>query len=394
MRILYAITTVPFPPEAGVHIRELAIGRLLRTCGRVTLLSVVGGGHAAAIEQARAAFDDVIAVEWRDREVERHGLAARLDGFGKQLWPGYFGQKLPPEQCEFFRRVAREHDLVWFHTLAITNCFNVRSMGRSVVDMDDLVYRKLELNARIAPTMGRRLWRTWGALKWRLHEMKAHRRFGIACVCSEADKLHLGGQPRIHVVPNGFTMPAAEPIWRPRTCKRLGFIGTLGYHPNNDAIRWFRDTIWPRIVREEPGVQFRIVGRLLFSKDSPPLNHPGFDLLGYLDDPADEIATWSAMVVPLRVGGGTRIKIIEAFSRKCPVVSTAIGAYGIEATNGRHLILADRPEDFADACLHLIRQPAAAPMVEEAWKLFLANYTWDAIGARVERAVEDCLKIG
>jgi glycosyltransferase involved in cell wall biosynthesis len=116
--------------------------------------------------------------------------------------------------------------------------------------------------------------------------------------------------------------------------------------------------------------------------------------MGYVSDAGSEMATWSAMIVPVRQGAGTRVKIADAFSRKCPVVSTKLGAYGYDVQSGRELLLADKPNDFAQACVSLIRErTAASAMADRAYAAFLQNWTWDAIAPRVWAAAEDALAL-
>jgi glycosyltransferase involved in cell wall biosynthesis len=98
------------------------------------------------------------------------------------------------------------------------------------------------------------------------------------------------------------------------------------------------------------------------------------------------------MIVPVHWGGGTRVKIAEAFSKKCPVVSTSLGAFGYEALNGEDLLLADNVQDFASACVLLLKNTELGMRLSEnAWKKFLKKWTWDAIGASVLKAVDQCL---
>ncbi|BFU93234.1 MAG: hypothetical protein NTAFB01_44210 [Nitrospira sp.] len=119
---------------------------------------------------------------------------------------------------------------------------------------------------------------------------------------------------------------------------------------------------------------------------------PDIEGLGFVDDPTSEIATWSAMIVPIRTGGGTRIKIAEAFSRKCPVVSTSQGAFGYQVVDGEDLLLADSAEEFAAACVLLVQHGyLGRKMSETAWKKYLNNWTWDSIGESVANAVKQCL---
>ena len=116
------------------------------------------------------------------------------------------------------------------------------------------------------------------------------------------------------------------------------------------------------------------------------------DGLGYLDDATDEISSWSTMIVPIRVGGGTRVKIAEAFSRRCPVVSTTLGAFGYEVTDGVELVLADNSESFANACVRLINDRVLATKLSDtAWTRFLREWTWDSIGGSVEEVVRMCI---
>ena len=101
------------------------------------------------------------------------------------------------------------------------------------------------------------------------------------------------------------------------------------------------------------------------------------------------------MIVPIRVGAGTRGKIAQAFGLKLPVVSTSLGAFGYDATDGDIMYLADSASGFAGACVRTIAEPAAAQsMAERAWNAFLERWTWDAIGQRIRNAAQDCLEAG
>jgi glycosyltransferase involved in cell wall biosynthesis len=149
---------------------------------------------------------------------------------------------------------------------------------------------------------------------------------------------------------------------------------------------------WPRIKYEVPEARLRLIGQ---DSDGPLKPHgPDIDGLGWVANPSDEIRTWSAMVVPLHVGAGTRIKIAHGFSQKCPIVSTTLGAYGYGAIDGREMYLADSAEAFSKACIQAIREPErAAQMAERAWRQFTERWTWDAIRPRVWAAAEDCLRL-
>jgi glycosyltransferase involved in cell wall biosynthesis len=98
------------------------------------------------------------------------------------------------------------------------------------------------------------------------------------------------------------------------------------------------------------------------------------------------------MIVPIKVGSGTRVKVAEGFARRCPVVATSIGAFGYDVENGRELLLADRADDFALACIKLLRNPELGEALSErAHKCFLERWTWDSFASTVGKAIQECL---
>jgi len=131
----------------------------------------------------------------------------------------------------------------------------------------------------------------------------------VITVCSEDDRRYLGPGPNVHVIPNGFVRPDSEPVRRAMTAPLLGFIGTFEYAPNAGGVRWFVDHCWPLIRDRIPGARLRLIGRGSDGPEGP--KGDGIEALGWVADPTVEIATWSAMVVPVRTSAGTRIKIAE-----------------------------------------------------------------------------------
>ena len=144
---------------------------------------------------------------------------------------------------------------------------------------------------------------------------------------------------------------------------------------------------WPLIKQQVPDARLRLVGKGSDAEHKPA--GPDIDGLGWVVDPADEIATWSAMIIPVRTGGGTRIKIAEAFSRKCPVVSTTYGAYGYDVQHGHELMLADEPSAFAKACVELVSHASQGSAIAAvAWNRYVHEWSWDAITRRVHAAAK------
>ena len=187
-------------------------------------------------------------------------------------------------------------------------------------------------------------------------EAVAFRSFDRIYVCSEVDREQVaarcsqsgGSNPEISVLRNVVRSPSI----RPRRVFRILFIGTLGYYPNEDAIRFFCVQVLPMIRdQSECTVVVDIVGR--DSEGLQDLKGNCINVIGEVPDVAPHYEACDAVIVPLRAGGGTRIKILEAFSYGKPVISTSLGIEGIEATPNYHVLVADTPEDFATACLQL-----------------------------------------
>jgi polysaccharide biosynthesis protein PslH len=181
----------------------------------------------------------------------------------------------------------------------------------------------------------------------------------------------LSRETLFHVLPNIFptrTPSFSSPAEKPR---EILFVGTLSYYPNEDAARYFAEEIFPLIQkREGDGILFRIVGFGGSTALEALEKNPGVKWMGYQENLDSFYAAASVVVVPLRAGTGTRLKIQEAFTQKRPVVSTAIGAEGMAVTDGENILLADEPEHFAAACLKILDQPElAARLIQGGLKL-------------------------
>jgi glycosyltransferase involved in cell wall biosynthesis len=290
---------------------------------------------------------------------------------------------------------VRDFDLVWFGNFRTPNMFETWAWPRSILDIDDLPSCIERSTLRTASKLRTRLLQRVRIHSWKRRERVLGDRFTVLSACSDSDEAYLrkiGCSCPIHVIPNGFERPIAEPVSRRVVPPRIGFIGPFSHPPNLDGIRWFVKECWPLIKREIPDARLRIVGKGSEGVLKPA--GPDIDGLGWVSDLVDEIASWSLMIVPVRLGAGTRVKIAQAFSLKCPVVSTSFGAYGYDVEEQVELLLADTPRTFAEACTRMIHYPVEAKkMTNRAWERFLQEWTWDAIAPRVWAAAEDCLRL-
>jgi polysaccharide biosynthesis protein PslH len=387
-RILFLAPCSPAGSSSGIQMRVSEVAKALQAVGRLDCIVVSHDEERTAELQ-----EGGLCVR---RTIKLHPIAFR------SLWErlrcgldrnfvNYHGQVVGDQDRMFVMNELPRYDLVWLHHLRTANVYDRWVWPRSVMDLDDIPSSLLRSVRRSGGGVAKRLRATVRQHVARGRERRLAERFTVLSVCSDADRRYLGLEKKVHVIPNGFARPDQEPSHQAVNPPRIGFIGVFDYAPNLEGIQWFTANCWSRIKREIPDARLRLVG-----KGSDAILWPAgmdIDALGWVDDPAAEIATWSVVVVPIHTGGGTRIKIAEGFSRKCPIVSTPLGAYGYEAVHGRELLLADTAIDFARECIQTIRQPVeAAAMAERAWEQFLEKWTWEAIRPRVWAAAEDCLR--
>lgn len=215
-------------------------------------------------------------------------------------------------------------------------------------------------------------------------------RFDRIYVSSDAGREALlgraSGQAKIVTLPNTLPLPETTlfppPAYTPFT---LLFVGTLGYEPNADAIRFFCTDILPRIqAGAARPVTLRIVGAGAATAFRRLEAQAGVEVIGEVDDVAPWYRDAHLAVVPLRAGGGTRIKVLEAFALRRPVVTTPIGVEGIAAEDGTHAMIANDPASFATATLRLLHDPGLAErMTREAYALFSRAYSSDAVSRTI-----------
>ena len=191
-------------------------------------------------------------------------------------------------------------------------------------------------------------------------ELESVRGFDRVFVCSADDRDDLATRG-IHrspeVAPNVVSAPRAAPAREPGALFTFLYVGTLGYLPNADGLKWFCDEVLPRL-REEARKPFRVklVGRGMTSRLAASLARcPEVEPMGYVADIESVYAQADAAIVPLRAGGGTSIKLVEAMAHGLPVVATPAGARGIGVVSGRHALVADSANPFAAACAQLVR---------------------------------------
>jgi len=165
----------------------------------------------------------------------------------------------------------------------------------------------------------------------------------------------------------------------------LVFTGKMDFRPNIDAVLWFSQSVLPRLWERVPEAHFYVVGQSPSPRLDPLRAEPRITITGRVEDTRPYIAGAAVYVVPLRVGGGTRLKVLEAMALGRPLVSTTLGVEGLGTAHGQELLLADEPEAFAQAIAGLLHDEGRRQALGRAARAFVERgYGWEAIGPRLE----------
>ena len=227
----------------------------------------------------------------------------------------------------------------------------------------------------------------------RRYEARACRQARLTVAVSEADRTLLAANAPgadIRAIPTGVDASYFHPNGTAEKPARLVFTGSMDWYPNEDAIIHFMEAILPRLRRRIPGLTIAVVGRNPSERLKALGAAKGVQITGTVDDVRPYVAEAAVYVVPLRIGGGTRLKIFEALAMGKAVVSTSVGAEGLPMTPGQHFLQADSPEDFAKAVLALLEDvPRRRAIGEAGRRLVEARYSWAQVGREFERLCEE-----
>jgi glycosyltransferase involved in cell wall biosynthesis len=268
-----------------------------------------------------------------------------------------------------------------------------------VVDSHEIAYDLARQFAVAGTTLGRRLYAGANWRKLRGEELGIYREADGVYLCSAEDEQRLLDQipeTRTVVIPNAADVDYYQPrpTDPPPDGRTVVYFGLLSTVPNIDAVIHFVQEIWPRIAKANPEARCKIIG------GRPPpsllaLAGPRIELTGFVPDLRPHLAAAAAVVVPLRLGGGTRLKIVEAMAMGKAIVSTALGAEGIAAVPGRDILIEDEAVAFADSVNRLLAEPGLASQIgQSARRLAVDRYAWSAAARALEGFYRRILEVG
>lgn len=402
VNILIISPFFPLPLESGGHTRLFNLIKHLSRRHTVDLVSYITGKQHACITQLDEFCRNIVCVRV-DELVRNHRTIIGSNDF-RRLWLRFrmLVRGIPPEASAFYFAEMRNtlNDILASNDYDIVQVEYPRMalhLGRSfyenprilkvLVDYDLSFIAHLRryqneksLFSKIARYMDYKLNRSFALATWKLFDHL------ITMSQVDCDKVReMLPELSVHVVPNCVDLDYFRPIPREATEMRLLLLGGTGHFPNIDAFSYFTKEIYPRVTASQKNIKLSVIGAG-WEHIRETCNDPSITFAGFVEDIRSFITGSVVLLVPIRIGGGTRLKILEAMAMGIPVVSTSVGCEGIAVEHGIHLLLADKPEDFAQRIIDLHSDPELCRrLTDNARELVTQGYGWEAAALRMEK---------
>lgn len=406
MNILFLTQIVPYPPDSGPKVKTWHVLRYLKERGhRVTLGTFVRPDEMAHLDALREVCAEVNAIPIRRSRFSDLFYLLKSNLRGR---PFLIERDDLPGMRQLVNRKLHSGkiDVVHADQLTMTQFAlpgrsgfsnNVPAKGNAnkiarIFDAHNAVWMIVERMRENAPAIlkpfaameARRVKRYEGIIVREFEHTLAvseSDRHALLQALSSVNSISKDGSS-IKVIPIAVDTNQLQPVKRSPGSMNIVTLGTLHYPPNADGIRWFTTEVFQKIRQANPKAELTIIGK------NPPADfielesqYPGvIEVTGYVDDLTPYLERAALMVVPVRAGGGMRVRILEAFARGMPVVTTTIGLEGIEAQVGEHVFVEDNPDGFADAVIRLLRDPASQDRLSVNGRRFaVQKYDWQVV---------------
>jgi len=400
MRILLLTQILPFPPDSGPKVKTFHLIQHLARHHEVTLVSLVRSeaeaAKAAELRGLCAAVHTVLLKRSRPRDAF-HLAASTVSGDSFIMRR----DDSPPLRALLAELTRRQHfDIVHADQLNMAQFAVDLPAGARVLDEHNAVWTIVQRMAEQS-TYAKRVGLELEARRLRRYEARICARFDGLLAVSEPDRrfLELAATeagvtlPPTAVIPIAVDAQGQPPVLREPAPLMILSMATMFWPPNVDGVLWFAREVYPLVRRAVPEAHFAVVGarppqsvRRLAETD------PSIEVTGYVEDPRPFLERTAALIVPVRAGGGMRVKILEAMARGLPIVSTTIGYEGIELTPGEQLLVGDTPEAFARALISLLRDPAQGRRLAAAGRRIAEErYDWRVVNPHVDALYETAL---
>jgi glycosyltransferase involved in cell wall biosynthesis len=395
VRIAIVTPYLPYPADTGGKIRTFYLLKSLAPRHAVDLYTVFYGNRPALGDQLPQICRRIYPVQLIKNSTNASRLArCFLDPLPRLIDHFY----TPAAALEVRRQIRIEpYDLLVLDEICMAPYLEGLPGPKLVLrqKIDYLHYR--EVNS--AEPLGIEKLVGWLEVqKLRHYERRATSEYSAAICCSADDAAQVDTMKRgipIAVIPNGVDLDFFVPQEEMSRVPTLLYTGTMNYYPNIDAVNYFFREIYPPLARLIPQVHILIVGH------NPPeeilawQSLPGVKITGSVPDIRPYLAECTAAMVPLRLGGGTRLKIMESIAANRAVISTSIGAEGIGLRHGEHLLLADDPVSFAEQAATLLRdRELRRRLITNAKPVVEKRFSWRVLGEQFETVCRELVEKG
>jgi glycosyltransferase involved in cell wall biosynthesis len=374
MRVLFLSRWFPFPPDNGSKLRIYNLLRGLSSCHEITLLSFTDRYQDLVENNLSYPFcDEVKTVRWSPfRPQSVRALSGYLSSKPRSIIDTYSA-----EMADLIvQTLKQKYDLVIVSQVDMAVYADLFRGYPALFDEVEIgAFHQQYSRASLPWDRARVGLRWWKYQKFISKLMNSYR---YCTVVSEPEKclLEKAGVPpeKIYLIRNSIDMDSYRDVTGLPGQNTLIFPGSIRFYANHDAVTWFLDEIFPIIVSEIPDVRLNITG----NHEGVSLPHnPGVSFTGHLEDIKLAIASSWISLAPIRLGGGTRLKILESMSLGTPVVSTSKGAEGLDVAHEKHILIADTPQQFAGEVIRLLLDPNFRQVLAENGKRLVSEqYNW------------------
>ncbi|MHB8974344.1 MAG: glycosyltransferase [Pirellulaceae bacterium] len=391
-KLLFVTPEIGWPPSTGGHIRQWNTLQALKRCGNLDVIAFQLPDRPVPDELYKGC-QRVVAIdrqwlEWTPAQRLSYATTrGRLRMTIGTVKPFEFTGPRNQELAKWFSQAVHHeaYDVIWIAKAVTAVALGWRDPVRTILDGDDFDSVREYHLLRTTPWYGAKLCNYVNLIKLASWERLLPRWFAHVARCSEADRRRHPAR-NVVVIPNGTQLPSLDRDDRP--ANRILFVGTMGYEPNRNGMEWFLDQIWPRIRQTVPSAELDIVGA---QPSERVLSHNGRDgtqVHGFVESVAPFWRSAALSVAPLLAGAGTRLKILESLANSVPVVSTSIGAFGLDLGVEEGVLRADDPQCFAERCVELLRNiPAGRALGLRGRQAVAAQYDWSNIQTQIQELV-------
>ena len=398
MRILWLQKRLLFPADRGAKIRTLNVVRHLARWHEVTYLSNVSPEEQSHVREMRELGVRLEAIPWT--EAPRGSLRFYFQLAANSFSPNPFSvakdtdRRLRRRAVELLRSEPFDVVVCDFVQMA-RNATGLNTPAR-ILFQHNVEAQIFARHARTDRGLLRRavMWLQWR--KMRRFEARAGHWFdAVVCVSPEDQRTFQReyGWTHVHTIDTAVDTEYFRPNGALEQEDRVVFVGSLDWPPNQDGLRRLADEIWPVVRQRRPHAQLAVVGRNPQRDVRALAERPGIDVVGSVPDVRPYLAGASVVVVPLWVGGGTRLKIFEAMAMQKAVVSTPVGAEGLPVVHGTHLLVADRPNEFADCVVQLLEDRSRrTELAARARELVTTRFSAQTVARQFERICQETVE--